>query len=649
MGESFRLPSPFTLKILPALLTNQYLVFVNILVFFLLINFSSGHATLAYYQNQPTVKFYILQTPLDGSYQIVSFPEELGQITHFNESTGLIEYSVNSEFLGQSTISVTANSTPIDIPVWVFQSLFKPVLHPLILNSPDIASPIPIPVQTFLRFDPPDDFSVLISDASIEYTTDKDDLDPHLIINSRTSVDTEFNFISPAVPLPQTLKELISLFKSIQSEFCPSCSNHPPPIWSPYYHQFEDSNAFFSNDELSDLGTPIIPWTLNSEEAINFTLTIPGVTGLISDYAPLLYSVISKHNSSSRPFLLPNGLVNTEIIDLQGHRGSRGHRPESTFPSFEFALDALLPTLESDITPSSDHFGMLSHESYLFPDRCRSTHSTYDKYFDRLILEIDRKTLQSGFICDNLMSHFPLQNNSLDNSPVSVAYANSRNLLHPYIMPTVSDLFDFVQFYIDYYSSGPGSTHPEAALRSLNAQSVSFSLETKIRAFEPGMSDVGTFVESIVQPWKQFCPESSCNHKLIIQSFDFRSPLYVAKYHPQIQVSLLQKYVPSVGGTAWNSDNVPFEWHENAFLILGEPWPPINGSGLPSNWAEFRVNFPEDSSSPPQLKQPNGNLTSSSWILLGVALSCVFILSGLLVYFRVSNKPLRYDPVVDSD
>ena len=359
--------------------------------------------------------------------------------------------------------------------------------------------------------------------------------------------------------------------------------------------------------------------------------------------------MISDRNSTSRPFLFSNGLVNTEIIDLQGHRGSRAHRPESTFPSFEYALDSLLPTLESDITPSSDHFGMLSHESYLFPDRCRSIHSQYDKYFYRLILDIDQFILQSGFICDNIMPHFPLQNNSLDNSPVSVAFANSKNFIHPYVLPSVSNLFEFVQFYIDYYSSGPGSSHPEAQIRKLNALRVSFSLETKIRAFEPGMVDVGTFVESIITPWNQFCPDSSCGHRLIIQSFDFRAALYVAKYHPNIQVSLLQKYIPSIGGTPWDSESVPDSWHENAFLILGEPWPPINGSGISSNWAEFRIVLSEDEPGTAQTEILFGSLTASSWIVLLVSIFGFLAFSALVVYFRVSKNPIKYDRVPDTE
>ncbi|MFV1999515.1 MAG: glycerophosphodiester phosphodiesterase family protein, partial [Acidimicrobiia bacterium] len=44
----------------------------------------------------------------------------------------------------------------------------------------------------------------------------------------------------------------------------------------------------------------------------------------------------------------------TASIDVEGHRGARGTRPENTLPSFEAALDAGVNTLELDLHLSRD-------------------------------------------------------------------------------------------------------------------------------------------------------------------------------------------------------------------------------------------------------------------------------------------------------
>jgi len=96
-----------------------------------------------------------------------------------------------------------------------------------------------------------------------------------------------------------------------------------------------------------------------------------------------------------------------------------------------------------------------------------------------LIKDLTVAQLQSTFVCDKVFRG-PDQKNDPALSPVSVAFATSRGLMNPYVMPTLQQLFNFVTFYTDYYRTGPGSSHPDANRRWRNAAKVRFNIETKI-------------------------------------------------------------------------------------------------------------------------------------------------------------------------
>ncbi len=53
-----------------------------------------------------------------------------------------------------------------------------------------------------------------------------------------------------------------------------------------------------------------------------------------------------------------------KTIDLQGHRGCRGIRPENTMVAFEKALEIGVTTLEMDVVITKDHEVIVSHEPY---------------------------------------------------------------------------------------------------------------------------------------------------------------------------------------------------------------------------------------------------------------------------------------------
>jgi glycerophosphoryl diester phosphodiesterase len=58
-------------------------------------------------------------------------------------------------------------------------------------------------------------------------------------------------------------------------------------------------------------------------------------------------------------------------IDLQGHRGARGHLPENTLPAFERAIAMGVTTLELDVGVTRDGVVVVHHDRALNPDLAR--------------------------------------------------------------------------------------------------------------------------------------------------------------------------------------------------------------------------------------------------------------------------------------
>jgi glycerophosphoryl diester phosphodiesterase len=58
-------------------------------------------------------------------------------------------------------------------------------------------------------------------------------------------------------------------------------------------------------------------------------------------------------------------------MDIQGHRGARGHLPENTLPAFEWALGRGVDTLELDCGVTKDGVVVVHHDRRLNPDVAR--------------------------------------------------------------------------------------------------------------------------------------------------------------------------------------------------------------------------------------------------------------------------------------
>jgi len=58
-------------------------------------------------------------------------------------------------------------------------------------------------------------------------------------------------------------------------------------------------------------------------------------------------------------------------LDVQGHRGARGHLPENTLPGFSLAIEMGVTTLELDVGITSDGVVVVHHDRRLNPDVAR--------------------------------------------------------------------------------------------------------------------------------------------------------------------------------------------------------------------------------------------------------------------------------------
>jgi glycerophosphoryl diester phosphodiesterase len=298
--------------------------------------------------------------------------------------------------------------------------------------------------------------------------------------------------------------------------------------------------------ELQAMGVRVVPWTTNDPEQMRAVIRT-GVDGLISDRPDLLQKVVAEERAA-RP-----GDAKLAHFVVSAHRGGRGLRPENTLPSFESGLDQLATELETDTGVSTDGVSLIWHDQFYNPQSCRKADGSAYAMADRVYLQdVSVKQAQAMFICDKL--HFgDAQKNDLALSPVTVAFTAKEKRPNVYSPTYVAELFRFVKFYAEYYSTGAGKDDPHAKERAANARTVHFNIETKIL---PDLTAATAAIEAPGVP-----PEMLKNHtkapqafvdalagviakehmegRAAIQSFDFRTLQLVEEQYPKIQTFYL--------------------------------------------------------------------------------------------------------------
>ncbi|QNI36874.1 glycerophosphodiester phosphodiesterase family protein [Edaphobacter albus] len=286
--------------------------------------------------------------------------------------------------------------------------------------------------------------------------------------------------------------------------------------------------------ELQARGFKVVPWTTNDPEKMRTQIRM-GVDGLITDRPDLLQQVVGEERDAAKT---AEERVRLAKFDVTAHRGGRGLRPENTLPSFESGLDQLVTTLETDTGVTTDGVSLIWHDQFLNPESCRRADGTPYTLENRVFLrDISSTDAQKTFICDKV--HFDAeQKNDLSLSPVAVAFAKKEGLISPYVPTYAAQLFRFVNFYVEYYTKGPGKGTAHAKERAQNAAHARFNIETKI--MPEGIATDEEHKNHTVGP--QAFVDALCGaieqNKMVsraeVQSFDFRTLWLIAEQHPKI-------------------------------------------------------------------------------------------------------------------
>ena len=291
-------------------------------------------------------------------------------------------------------------------------------------------------------------------------------------------------------------------------------------------------------ERLHAIGVRVIPWTTNDPEHMRLVIR-SGVDGLISDRPDLLQKVLAEERLAH-----PDDARLKSFV-VSAHRGGRGLRPENTLPSFESGLDQLSTELETDTGVSTDGVSLIWHDQFYNPQSCRRADGQPYTDDNRVFLrDISSTDAQKIFICDKLRPDTagPEQKNDPALSPVSVAFSALHHRPNIYTPTYAEELFRFVAFYAEFYSTGAGRGLPHAAERARNAQTVRFNLETKIlpdappgAALPPGMEPNHTVSpQAFVDALAGVIMRNHMESRAEIQSFDFRTLQLVEEQFPRI-------------------------------------------------------------------------------------------------------------------
>lgn len=223
-------------------------------------------------------------------------------------------------------------------------------------------------------------------------------------------------------------------------------------------------------------------------------------------------------------------------VDVQGHRGARGLKPENTLPSFEAALDLEVDTLELDLHLSKDDALIIWHDPYVYDSKCRANApnsrlqlrpATEDEPHQRAMVRRLATGLLGRFQCDKNPSpeRFPDQ----DNESTELAGSNYR-------IVTLEELFTFVE----RYAQSPKKSDSQRK----NAASVRFNIETKRKPEHPeyiGDGFDGTEPATFEHKLVELIGEHGLLERVTVQSFVPESLWAAAQLEADLRLAVLEK------------------------------------------------------------------------------------------------------------
>lgn len=193
-------------------------------------------------------------------------------------------------------------------------------------------------------------------------------------------------------------------------------------------------------------------------------------------------------------------------FDKQGHRGCRGWMPENSLPAMLKALELGVTTLEMDAAITADGKVILSHEPFF-------NHEITTKPDGSYVTEGEEKSLNIFKMTYAETQQFDVGKKTHPRFPKQERIAATK--------PLLSDIID----------------NAEAAVRLRNGSPVFYNIETKTQPatdniFHP---DPEVFVNTLMKVLEK----KRITERVIIQSFDFRTLIYLNKKYPKIKTAAL--------------------------------------------------------------------------------------------------------------
>lgn len=200
-------------------------------------------------------------------------------------------------------------------------------------------------------------------------------------------------------------------------------------------------------------------------------------------------------------------------FDLQGHRGTRGLRPENTLPAFGKALQLGVTTLELDTGISKDGVVVVSHERRASSLECQGPWLG-QLWKDLTLAQI--KQLDCG--------------TRTPPDPAADPFVSTQESVPGTRMPTLAEVFALADRY--------------------GADKVEFNVETKLDPTRPGETvDPATFARRVVETVR----EHGMTQRVTLQSFDWRTLVEAKKLEPSLRTVALAQVPTIYPGTPWTA------------------------------------------------------------------------------------------------
>ncbi|MEN8040000.1 MAG: glycerophosphodiester phosphodiesterase family protein [Actinomycetota bacterium] len=270
--------------------------------------------------------------------------------------------------------------------------------------------------------------------------------------------------------------------------------------------------------------------------------------------------------------------IDAQAIDVQGHRGARGLKPENTLPSFEQALDLGVTTLEFDLHFTADNDVVVWHDPAVTPDKCGLKDGAPDGIPDPDDPDTDAASLTIRALTSSELRWFDCARNPDDGRFPDQDAAPTELAGSDYGIVTLVDLFEFVAAY--------AASEIKTQEQRSGARVVGFNMETKRKPDRP--DTIGDGFDGVnAGPFEIRILEIIESHGLtdraVIQSFDPRS---IAAIHAAdagitlasltVDRGVLLTEVVALGATIWSpsydtvtTDRID-EAHSLGLLVI--PW-----------------------------------------------------------------------------